>query len=84
VIVAVHKQGAVDGALRLVTDNNSAHAFFEGMPPSGIRIITISGQVILVDPISRPSYAIYGLRTGIYFIQYEMGGKWAAREFLIP
>jgi hypothetical protein len=83
-IVAVHKPGAIDGALRLVTDNNSAHAYFDGAYPTAVRIINISGQVIHVDANSRPVYAIYGLRTGIYFIQYEIGGQWAAREFLIP
>jgi hypothetical protein len=83
-IVAVHKPGGNENVLRLVTGNNSAHACFDGTTPSAIRVVNSIGQVLYTDKTSRPRYDISGLSTGIYFLQYESGGQWTAREFLIP
>jgi hypothetical protein len=83
-IVSVHKPGAAAGTIRLVADNSSVHAYFDGAYPTAIRIINLSGQTIHVDPSSRARYDVYGLSTGVYFMQYAIGGQWTAREFLIP
>jgi hypothetical protein len=51
--------------------------------PAGIRLINVSGQVLSTDMTSRQEYALYGLKAGVYFLQYELNGQWAVREFVI-
>jgi hypothetical protein len=67
----------------LVTGSNSASVRFSGTMPAGIRLINVSGQVLSTDMTSRQEYALYGLKAGVYFLQYELNGQWAVREFVI-
>ena len=67
----------------LVTGSNSASIRFSGTMPAGVRLINISGQVLRTDMTSKQEYDIYGLNSGVYFLQYELNGQWAVREFVI-
>jgi hypothetical protein len=67
----------------LVTGSNSVSVHFSGMLPGGIRLINISGQVLRTDMTGKQEYDIYGLNAGVYFLQYELNGQWAVREFVI-
>jgi hypothetical protein len=83
-VVTVHKPGNSDNTLRLLTDNSSAHAYFDGTAPSAIRVVNSAGQVLHTDNTSRVRYDLTGLAAGVYFLQYQLNGQWSAREFLIP
>lgn len=83
-IVIVHRPGASDPNLRLVADDHSVHVWFDNEEPAAIRIVSAAGALIHVDPASRVRYDVYGLMTGVYFLQYNVGNVWNTREFLIP
>jgi hypothetical protein len=67
----------------LVTGSNSVFVHFSGMLPGGIRLINVSGQVLRTDMTGKQEYDLYGLNAGVYFLQYELNGQWAVREFVI-
>jgi hypothetical protein len=79
----VHLQKSDNGNVILVTGSNSVSVHFSGTLPAGIRLINISGQVLRTDMTSKQEYDLYGLNAGVYFLQYELNGQWAVREFVI-
>lgn len=83
-IVIVHRPGAGDPNLRLVADDHSVHVWFDNEQPAAIRIVSAAGQLIHVDPASRVRYDVYGLMSGVYFLQYNVENVWNTREFLVP
>ena len=83
-IVVVHRPGAGDPNLRLVADDHSVHVWFDNEEPTAIRIVNAGGQLIHVDPASHVRYDVYGLMSGVYFLQYNVENVWNTREFLVP
>jgi len=83
-IVVVHRPGAGDPNLRLVAEDHQVHVWFDNEQPAAIRIVNAGGQLIHVDPASRVRYDVYGLMSGVYFLQYHVENVWNTREFLIP
>jgi hypothetical protein len=79
----VHLQKSGNGNVILVTGSNSVTLRFSGTMPAGIRLINVSGQVLRTDMTSKQEYDINGLNAGVYFLQYELNGQWAVREFVI-
>jgi len=77
------QKGANGDNVILVAGSNSVSARFSGTLPSAIRLINVSGQVLRTDMTSRQDYQLYGLNSGVYFLQYEVSGQWSAREFVI-
>jgi hypothetical protein len=80
-IVYLQKNG--NGNVILVTGSNSVSVRFSGTVPAGIRLINVSGQVLRTDMTSKQEYDLYDLNPGIYFLQYDLNGHWAVREFVI-
>jgi hypothetical protein len=81
-IVVLH-QGDNNNDVRLFAGNNGVSVHFMGTQPDGIRIINAVGQILRVDQSRRSEYDINGLSAGVYFLQYEMNGRWRVRQFLI-
>jgi len=79
----VHLQKRGNDNVILFTRNNSVSVRFTGTTPGGIRLINVAGQVLRIDMTGRQEYDLYGLNAGIYFLQYELNGQWAVREFAI-
>jgi hypothetical protein len=80
----VHLQKSGNGnSVILVAGSNSVSVRFSGTLPAGIRLINVSGQVLRTDMTSKQEYDLYGLNAGVYFLQYELNGQWAVREFVI-
>jgi hypothetical protein len=77
------QKGGNSNSVILVAGNNGVSVRFSGMMPGGIRLINSAGQVLRTDMTSRQEYDLYGLSGGVYFLQYEINGQWAAREFVI-
>jgi hypothetical protein len=77
------QKGGTGNSVILVAVNNTVSVRFYGTMPGGIRLINAAGQVLRTDMTSRQQYALYGLTTGVYFLQYELNGQWAARQFVI-
>jgi hypothetical protein len=81
-IVALQKEGAAANT-RLVVNGNSASVYFTGTQPTAIRLINVSGQVLTSNNTSLPEYNFNGLYAGAYFLQYQLNGRWFAREFVV-
>ena len=77
------QKGGNGNSVILVAGNNAVSVRFAGAMPGGIRLINAAGQVLRTDMTSRQEYDLYGLSAGVYFLQYELNGQWAAREFAI-
>ena len=77
------RKGAIGNSVILVAGNNAVSVRFFGTMPGGIRLINAAGQILRTDMSSRQEYQLYGLSAGVYFLQYELNGQWAAREFVI-
>jgi len=69
--------------LILVAGVNAVSARFSGTPPSGIRLVNASGQILRTDRTSKKEYDLSGLVPGVYFLQYELNAQWFVREFAI-
>jgi hypothetical protein len=77
------QKGGNGNSVILVAGDNMLTVRFSGTMPGGIRLISTAGQVLRTDMTSRQEYQLYGLSAGVYFLQYELNGQWAAREFVI-
>jgi hypothetical protein len=77
------QKGGNGNSVILVAGNHAVTVRFSGTMPDGIRLISAAGQVLRTDMTSRQQYDLYGLNAGVYFLQYELNGQWAAREFVI-
>lgn len=81
-IVQVHK-GDNGNNIRMIVYNNTLSVYFAGDQPAAIRLVNTLGMVLRVDQTSRREYDLNGLFPGVYFLQYEINGRWNVREFLI-
>jgi len=79
----VKVQKAEDNRVRLLARGNAVSVYFPGQPPAGIRVIDVLGKILQEDPTSRQRYDLNGLFPGAYFLQYESGGQWITRQFII-
>ena len=69
--------------LYIVGRANGATLHFLGTMPSRVRVLNALGQTIWVNNSSSFIYELRGLVAGLYFVQYETGGKSAAKEFVV-
>jgi len=79
----VRLQHGSDGQMRLVAAGQTVTAWFDGVLPSQVRIVSGVGAVLRVDMTSRSKYEFSGLPAGVYFMQYEINGSPGVRSFLI-
>jgi hypothetical protein len=79
----VRLQHGSDGQMRLVANSQTVTAWFDGVLPSGVRVVNAAGVMVRVDMTSRPKYEFSGLSAGVYFLQYDINGSPGVRSFLI-
>lgn len=79
----VKMQKEEDLRVRLIALSKAVSVYFDGGQPTGVRILSATGETIRIDRTSRSHYEFSGLLSGVYFLQYELNGRLGARSFLV-
>lgn len=81
-IVQLHK-GDNNNNIRLIVNSGTVSVYFIGAQPTAIRLINSLGMVLKADKTNRMEYDLNGLSAGVYFLQYQVNGRWDVQKFLI-
>ena len=74
-------KGSINENVYVVAKNNGATIYFNGTQPKAVRVINSIGQIIWMDNTSRSQYEMNNLKSGIYFVQYELNGRVSVKQF---
>jgi hypothetical protein len=81
-IIKISKGNLINNAY-VVGGYNEATIYFTGMQPRVVRVMNSSGQIIWVSNTVSNQYELNNLLAGVYFVQYEVNGITAAKQFVV-
>jgi len=79
-VITINKASTIDNVY-VAAKNNGATIYFNGAQPKAVRLINSIGQIIWMDNSSRNQYEMNNLKSGIYFVQYELNGRLGVKQF---